>query len=249
MAFGYYDNFPPYVPVAQRLANARRELKKLEKKTGRAAEPVVVEGRGRAIAKTFWGQAWCENLEQYGDYETRLPRGRTYLRNGSVLDLSLAPGRVEARVAGTELYKVRVDIKPLTPARWAALKAACGGRIASVVSLLGGELGDDVLSVLTAAGTGLFPAPREIAMSCSCPDFAGLCKHLAATLYGVGVRLDSKPELFFTLRKVDKDELIAQAVASDLVGTRAKPGRKRIATKALSSVFGIDLETKAPRRR
>src|SRR5665213_273756 len=92
--------FRPYVPVAERRAKAARELAKLAKKHGQASSPVRLDGR--KIASTFWGKAWCDNLEAYSDYANRLPRGRTYLRNGSVIDLRIEPGKVQALVCGSE---------------------------------------------------------------------------------------------------------------------------------------------------
>ena len=241
---GGWDSFPPYVSVGEKRARGRLALAKLLKKSKRAAEPVVAPC-GRKVATTFWGNAWCDNLERYADFANRLPRGRAYLRNGSVLDLAIAGGRVEAHVAGTELYRVTIGIVPLAKTRWRRLVARCTGRIGSLVGLLRGELSDDVLAVLTDAKAGLFPQPREMALDCSCPDWADVCKHLAAVLYGVGIRLDARPELFFVLRQVDQAELLSSATASAV--SRARPAAgKRIADDRLSAVFGIELDDAPP---
>src|SRR5262245_10633830 len=202
--------FRPYVPVAQRRAQAAREVEK-RRKAGKAVSPVVIEGR--AIANTFWGKAWCDNLESYSDFENRLPRGRTYVRNGSVVDLQIQPGKVTALVSGSELYEVRVDIATLPSAEWSSIKSRCAGQIGSLVELLQGKLSKGVIEIVTAHNGGLFPRPREIEMSCSCPDWAGMCKHIAAVLYGVGARLDHEPEMLFLLRNVDHQELIEEAVS------------------------------------
>jgi uncharacterized Zn finger protein len=248
MAYGRggYGDFAPYVPVAQRLANGRRKLEKLAKKRGRPLAPVKIEGR--QIATSFWGKAWCDQLEAHSDYANRLPRGRTYARNGSVLDLHIGQGKVEAYVAGSELYTVTIQLTKLAAPRWKKIIEACAGKIGSLIGLLRGELSSEVLAVLTDSRTGLFPAPREIALSCSCPDGASMCKHVAAALYGVGARLDQSPELFFVLRQVDQAELLARANAAGmLVGARAEtPGRKRIASHAVASVFGIELDDAPP---
>lgn len=203
-------DFPPYVSVAERQRRAQREVAKLRRK-GRQVEPVSVEGK--ALASTLWGKAWCANLEAYSDFESRLPRGRSYLRNGLVVDLEIGPGRVRALVSGTELYEVEIQVKPLPEARWRKLVRACAGQVASVVELLQGRLSAPVMEVLCRPGEGLFPAPKEISLSCTCPDFATLCKHVAAALYGVGVRLDTAPQLLFTLRKVDGAQLVTGAAA------------------------------------
>lgn len=246
MAYHGYGGwgFPPYVPVAERRARAARELARLTRKTGRAPEPVALERGRRAIVSTFWGKAWCDNLERYGDYANRLPRGRSYVRNGSVVDLAIAPGAVDARVMGSELYTVRIAIARMAKARWGAVVARCTGKIGSLVGLLRGELSAEVLAVLCDGRRGLFPEPREIAMSCSCPDWAGVCKHVAAVLYGVGVRLDRRPELFFVLRQVDQAQLIGAATSGAIARPRAA-GAKRIADDKLADIFGIDLDAGA----
>ena len=236
-SYGYYR---PYVSVAQRRAKAAREVQKL-KKNGRTVTPVAIEGN--KIATTFWGKAWCDNLESYSDLANRLPRGRSYVKNGSVCDLQVEPGKVSALVCGSELYRIAIKIKPLATETWRAIKAQCAGQIGSMVELLQGKLSKSVMEVVTRRDGGLFPKPREIDMNCSCPDAAYLCKHLAATLYGVGARLDHQPELLFTLRQVDHLELITEAgAATAQAGKRATPRTKTIAAGDLADVFGIDVE-------
>jgi uncharacterized Zn finger protein len=245
---GGWDYYPPYVSVGEKRAYGMLALAKLLKKSKRTAEPVTIAGRKQRLATTFWGKAWCDNLERYADFANRLPRGRAYLRNGSVLDLAIAEGRIEAYVAGSELYQVTIGIAPLAKARWRQVVSRCTGRIGSLVGLLRGELSDEVLAVLTHARDGLFPEPREMTLDCSCPDRADLCKHVAAVLYGVGIRLDTKPELFFVLRRADQAQLLSSATASALSRGRPAAG-KRIADDQLSTVFGIDLEDAAPSPR
>jgi uncharacterized Zn finger protein len=228
--------FRPYVPVAKRRAQAAREIEKRRKK-GQTISPVVIEGR--TIAHTFWGKAWCDNLESYSDYENRLPRGRTYVRNGSVVDLQIKPGKITATVSGSELYEVAVNITALPASQWTKIKSRCAGQIGSLVELLQGKLSKGVIEIVTAHDGGLFPKPREIDMSCSCPDWAGMCKHVAAVMYGVGARLDHQPELFFLLRKVDHLELIEEATAR--AGKNTVTKKKTLAAADVAGVFGIDL--------
>ncbi len=238
---GGWDYFPPYVAVAEKRAHGARALATLLKKSKRVAEPVVLAHRKRQFTATFWGTAWADNLKRYADLANRLPRGRAYLRNGSVLDLAIAKGRIEAYVAGRELYHVTIGIAPLAEARWRRIVTRCTGRIDSLVGLLRGELSDDVLAVLSHPKDGLFPEPREMRLDCSCPDWAGVCKHVAAVLYGVGIRLDTRPELFFLLRQVDQADLLSSATTG--AASRARPlAGKRIADDRLSAVFGIELE-------
>src|SRR6266508_1479592 len=175
-----------YGPAAQRRRQAERELQRYRKK-GQAVSPVVIEGR--TIARTFWGKAWCDNLEAYSDFANRLPRGRNYDRNGSVVNLQIAQGKVTARVAGSDLYKIEIKIKPLAAKLWKSIQKECAGKIDSLMELLQGRLSAAVMEIVTRPERGLFPTPREIELDCSCPDWADLCKHVAASLYGVGARL------------------------------------------------------------
>lgn len=233
-----YYGFRPYVPVANRRLQALREITRLEK-NGHTVSPVEIEGR--TIARSFWGKAWCENLERYSDYENRLPRGRTYVRNGSVLDLQIERGQIKARVAGSDIYSVKIDIGTLAPARWKAICRDCLGTIGSLVELLSGRLSENVMERVCRKGDGLFPGPREIKMSCSCPDWAGLCKHVAAAMYGAGARLDAAPDLLFTLRGVDRADLIASA-GTDLAMTRTGVmTKRRLADDDVAALFGADL--------
>jgi len=237
MGWGY--GWAPYVPVAERRRKAMQKIEKMKKK-GQVILPV--QNVCRNIAKTFWGKAWCDNLEAYSDYANRLPRGRTYVRNGSVVDLQLREGQVEAIVSGSDLYTVKIAIHPLKTDVWKAIQKECAGKIASLVDLLSGHLSGPVMEIVTQKQTGLFPMPKEMSFSCSCPDWATMCKHVAAVLYGVGARLDSKPELLFSLRGVDHADLIdAQAEIQTAASDGVK--EKLLAEDQLSEIFGIDIDT------
>ena len=227
----------PYVSVAERRRKAAREMAK-RKKQGHDVSPVVIEGR--AIAKTFWGSAWCENLERYSDYANRLPRGRTYVRNGSVVDLQIAPGAINAYVSGSRLYEVTLKVTPVTKARWKSICNDCAGAIDSLVELLEGRLSKGVMERICRQNQGLFPSPAEIQLSCSCPDWAGMCKHIAAVLYGIGARFDHQPELLFRLRAVDEMELIASAGSATSLAKHGPAAGKILGGDDLS-IFGLDM--------
>ena len=235
---GFYG-WRPYVSVAQRRRQAASEMAKL-KKTGHPVSPVVVEGR--TIVKTFWGKAWCENLERYSDFENRLPRGRTYVRNGSVIDLQIAAGEIKALVSGSEIYKVKVKVAPVAKARWESICKDCAGAIDSLVELLQGRFSKGVMERVCRQKTGLFPAPREIQLSCSCPDWADMCKHVAAVLYGIGARLDQQPDLIFRLHNVDEKELIAGAGTALPQAKKAPVAGKILGGEDLSTLFGLDID-------
>ena len=233
-----YIRWKPYVPVAKRRQLARKKMAALSEK-GVAIQPIEIEGR--TIAKTFWGGAWCEHLESFSDYANRLPRGRTYVRNGSVCHLAVSKGRIEAKVSGSELYEVGVQIKTLPAKKWSGVKGRCAGQIGSLLELMQGNLSDHVMAVVTDRRAGLFPMPAEISFDCNCPDWASMCKHVAAVLYGVGARLDEKPQLLFDLRGVDHEDLIDTDAQAAVSAATRKGKSKRIATDDLSDVFGIEI--------
>src|SRR5215471_7590583 len=240
-----YHEWRLYVPVAERRRKAAQTLAKL-KKNGQAVSPVTI--MDRTIAKSFWGKSWCTNLERYSDYENRLPRGRTYVRNGAVVDLQIAKSKVSAVVSGSDLYTVTITIAPVTATRWKAICRDCAGTIDSLVELLQGRLSKSVMDRVCREGDGLFPAPKEIKLSCSCPDWADMCKHVAAVLYGIGARLDKQPELLFALRGVDARDMVVGAGTLLVVPKRAATERKVLAEDNIAALFGLDMavEGEAP---
>ncbi len=240
---GYWGSYAPYVSVAQRRAKAEKAAA-TAKKSGHNYSPIQAY-RG-AVAKTFWGKAWCDNLEAYSDFSNRLPRGATYVRNGSVIDLQIEPGHVKAMVMGSELYSIAITVKAVPQAQWQAIGKVCAGSISSVVDLLQGKLDQPVMQCICKPQTGLFPAPHELQLSCSCPDYASMCKHVAAVLYGVGARLDSQPELLFKLRNVDSKDLIVQASAGLPSGGKRPTSSRVLADSGLADVFGLEMAESAP---
>src|SRR5215471_9942481 len=226
----------PYVPVATRRRQAEQELKRRKKK-GQSVAPVIIDGR--TIAKSFWGKSWCANLERYSDYENRLPRGRTYVRNGSVIDLQIKKGEVLASVSGSSLYDIKIAIAPVKARRWKSICRDCAGSIDSLVELLQGRFAKGVMDRVCREGDGLFPSPKEIKLSCSCPDWADMCKHVAAVLYGVGARLDEKPQLLFALRGVDESDLLARS-GDDLSLKNAAPA-KVLDGDDVAALFGLEM--------
>ncbi len=239
-----YNGYPKYVTVEEKRAKAEKKLRQLKKKRP-GVTPVVL--KGTALARSWWGKAWNKNLEAYADYAHRLGRGRSYIRHGAVLDLKLTPGTVTALVMGGEAqpYEITVTIAPILKSKWQALKTASVGRLDSVQALISGHLPESLSDLLTEKGRGLFPSPNEISFRCSCPDSAQMCKHVAATLYGVGARLDEDPSLLFLLRRVEVKDLITETVKEAkhaLLGKAVKrSGRVMEDMDGLSDLFGIDL--------
>ncbi len=239
-----YWKYPRYVSVAEKKAKAARKLKQLSKKNP-AMQPIVLEGL--AIAKTWWGKSWNLNLERYADYSNRIGRGRSYVRHGAVLDLQISAGQVKSLVQGsrTKPYTVTIKIKGIAKAIWQNMKAACAGKLDSLPELLHGKFPKALGEVFTAQGRGLFPSPQEIDFDCSCPDWAYMCKHVAATLYGIGTRLDDDAGLFFKLRNVKIDDLIQQTLKDQsykLLEKAEQMSSGKIAESDLSGMFGIDME-------
>lgn len=223
--------------AAEQKERVQREMAKRLKR-GEVMEVLEVPQGNKKLVTTFWGKAWCDHLATYAEYEHRLPRGRSYLRQGKVYNLTIEPGLVSAVVAGSELYETKVRIRPLENEVWEALVAQCEGRVGSMLDLLAGKLGEGVLKVLTDPEGGMFPKAREIRFDCSCPDHADLCKHAAAMLYGVGVMLDTKPELFFTLRSVNAEELLSAGAKGVVKGLG---GGSELEGEDLGALFGIEL--------
>jgi uncharacterized Zn finger protein len=242
--FEFEGGWPPYISVAERRRNAAKKVAALQKK-GQKISPIRIEGK--TIARTFWGKSWCDNLEAYSDYSNRLPRGRTYVRNGSVIDLQITKGEITAMVSGSSIYKVKVTIRALERRQWKTLIKNCSGQIDSLVELLQGKFSRGVMEIITAKNGGLFPSPKHISMNCTCPDGAVMCKHVAAVLYGVGARLDEKPELFFALRNVDHSELITAAISKNTVKKTTHSNRALKSTD-LSELFGIEIEVGKPEK-
>jgi uncharacterized Zn finger protein len=237
MSYGY-GGWKPYVPVAKRRRQTERTVEKLRKK-GQSVAPVTIEGR--RIATSFWGRAWCDTIESYHDYAYRLERGRSYVRNGAVVDLQIAPGQITALVNGSTLYRTTVIVAPTPPAKWHSICADCTGRIESLVELLQGRFSKPVMERLCSQESGLFPRPSEIRFTCSCPDHASMCKHVAAVLYGIGARLDQSPELLFRLRAVDETALLADLGAALPRARKGPEAGKTLVGDDLAALFGLDI--------
>jgi uncharacterized Zn finger protein len=236
MAWQWYPSRPT---VGQQRAQAEKRLAKLRRQNP-DLRPVVVEGT--KLAKTWWGLAWNRNLERYADYANRIGRGRSYVKNGLVLDLRIAEGIVTGIVSGSSLYDVRVTIEPLPEPTWRGILKQAARQIESVGALAEGRFPEEMGDIFFAQGTGLFPAPREIRLGCSCPDYATMCKHVAAVLYGVGARLDEEPLLFFTLRGIDATELVQRSVEekmASLLQNAAKRSQRAIDEADVARLFGV----------
>lgn len=226
MSSKYWTDIPQYSqPNASELRQKSAASRKKEKAKGKILEPVTT--KGRMIVNEWWGKAWCDNLERYADYESRLDRGKRYIRTGAVIDLKIQKGKILARVQGTRKtpYKVEIRISPLSEEKCQAIIQRCGRKLENLEALLAGDFPEE-MKELFQSKEGLFPSPNEISFSCSCPDWALLCKHVAAALYGVGVRLDENPLLFFELRGIEVGRFIDVTLANRVEAMLANAGNK-----------------------
>lgn len=236
--YGYYSQ----PTKAELKAKAARSIADLKKK-GRELNPIELEGT--KIARTWWGKAWCDNIERYADFSNRVGRGKSYVRAGCVIDLKVSKGRIEALVQGTRKkpYEVAVGIDSLTDDNFADIMGDCDVRADSLEALAAGDFPDELKKRLLNAG-GLFPSPSQIGFSCSCPDSAYLCKHIAAAIMAVAPQLDETPLLLFELRGVDTAELVKRTVAEklDLMLANADAPSERIMDVGdddLTALFGV----------
>ena len=159
----------------------------------------------------------------------------------SVVDLRIKPGSIEALVSGSELYEITLKIAPVGRQRWKSICEDCAGAIDSLVELLQGRFSKGVMERICRQSLGLFPSPAEIKLSCSCPDGASMCKHVAAVLYGVGARFDHQPELLFRLREVDEKELIIKAGKALPLSKKGPAAGKVLGGEDLADIFGLDM--------
>lgn len=237
----YWDTENYSQPTKDQLKKNARATAKAARAKGKALEPIIIQGK--RIVTSWWGNAWCENLERYADYDNRLDRGKRYVRTGSVVDLKIQKGKVAARVQGRRKapYKVEIRISPLSEERCQYALEQCGRKIQNLEMLISGNFPEE-LKNLFSGEKGLFPEPKEISFNCSCPDWALMCKHVAAVLYGIGARFDENPMLFFELRGIDVERFIDVAVGNRLermLQNAEKPSTRIIETEDWGQLFGL----------
>ena len=245
MGWGNYGGYGDYETVADKKAKAKKKIAALRKK-GKKISPVEIEGR--TIASSWWGKAWNENIKKYADFKNRLSRGTSYVTHGCVIDLQILGSTIKALVmgSGSSVYKIEIKINPLSKSKWEEIKKLVSGNIGSLSELLAGKFPKEMNEILTNKENGLFPNPKEFHPECSCPDYSYICKHLAAVIYGVGNRLDTEPNILFTLRGVDPNELVAEIIEEhkdNLISKAKNVKSKRImksSNKKLSTIFDID---------
>ena len=210
----YYDDydFGKFNPIS--ISELKKNIEK-SLANDKEYEPICVESSSRKkICTSWWGEAWCKNLERYADYDSRIGRGRSYVRNGAVIDLKIKGGKINARVQGSRSkpYKIKINIDALSEKQRIKIEKQASGKIQDLESLIYGNFPEDLKELFFQKG-GLFPSPEEIHFDCTCPDWADMCKHVAAALYGVGVRLDSNPLYFFQMRGIDIESFVDKVVA------------------------------------
>ncbi|MGD1822987.1 MAG: hypothetical protein ACPKM0_09545 [Pleomorphochaeta sp.] len=205
--------------------------------------PVVIDGR--KIAKTWWGEKWCENLENYADFSNRIQRGKRYVRSGAVIDLKIEEGFISALVQGSRRkpYKVLIEIFPLSKKKQKDILNVAQNKIENIESLVEGEFPEELSNLFLNSDTGLFPSPNEIKINCNCPDWAVLCKHATAVLYGIGAKLDENPLMFFLLRSIDFNQFLQRSIEEkkQLMIKNIENENKRLIPKDLAKdLFGFE---------
>lgn len=212
------------------------------RKTNPDISPIIIEGR--AIANKWWGKAWNKNLENYADFRNRISRGKSYVKNGAVLDLQIAEGKIEALVQGSRSnpYNVTISIDKLDKKKWERVIEICNQKIDTIETLLLGNFPKELDEMFSNSKNGMFPSPKEIHFRCSCPDSARMCKHVAAVLYGIGARLDEDPILFFKLRDIDFQELLKKSIEDkmeSMLKNADKKSRRVIEDSEVFDLFGV----------
>jgi uncharacterized Zn finger protein len=209
MAYKKYHSAPTKYELSLRAERLKKQLK-------RDINPINISGRN--IAESWWGKAWNKNLKEYADFSNRISRGSSYVRSGSVVDLVIENGEIQALVSGSsnKPYQVNIAIKALDDQKWELIKKECKNKFSSLSDLSNGKMPKELEVLLRNPDYGLFPTPNDIHFNCSCPDYAYMCKHVAATLLGVGNRLDDDPLMFFKLRQIDSNDLIQSSVEEKL---------------------------------
>ena len=240
--------FYEYVSKAQQQQYASKSSLKLEKTLGRKLEPIILTSS--KLATSWWGIMWNKNLERYATFSNRIGRGKTYVRNGLVIDFQIKYGEVNAYVQGTRKapYKVTVSIDNINSKIVEKIKLSCQGKIETMEQLLEGSFSKDLADIFMVEGVGLFPEPKEIHFGCSCPDWTDCCKHVSAVLYAIGSKLDVNPSLFFTLRGLDLDDFLKDVIINktdNLLEKGKNCNSKRIIKeKNINDLFQINIEDK-----
>lgn len=199
-----------------------------------------------AFGDTWWGREWVRTLESFG-WEARMERGQSYARTGHVLDLAITPGQVEGRVQGNRPlpYHVEISLTTLTDDEWQNVLSALSEQALFSAQLLAGEMPPDIEQVFRQSGLSLFPRSHEdLQTSCSCPDWANPCKHIAAVYYLLAEKFDEDPFLLFYLRGRERDQIIqalraqrAAAAEEVLPDTASKNGGDALSLEAAIDQF------------
>ena len=228
----------------------------------------IIKLHSKSISNTWWGQEWCKTINVYADYENRLSRGKTYLRQERVQDLTIEDNTITAKVKGkwSDYYNVTIKIRELPRSKSNIIIK----KISELGSILKGSIPEDCRFLFSIGELGLFPTKDDLIYTCDCPDSCGgliygsnwnsakeicevdpnnamLCKHVAAVLYSVGSILDKEPLIIFQLRGINVTKYISEEIVAQtnnlLVGLYQRKEEERVIDKSLiSDVFGIDFD-------
>ena len=180
---------------------------------------------------------------KYADYENRIERGRSYLRNDAVVDLKIKGNEIYSRVlgGGYKPYRIRIRIDALSERQRLNIEQQASGKLQDLESLIQGNFPKDLKNLFFQKG-GLFPSPNEIHFDCNCPDWADMCKHVAAVMYGIGIRIDTNPTQLFELRGIPIESLLTRVIddkVSNMLKNVDVKSARIIKDADISSIFGI----------
>ncbi len=239
--------FREYVSVGERSARAQRKIRQLKKKNPNL-NPVVIDGK--QIASSWWGKAWINHLKHYADFDNRVGRGRSYVKNGLVIHFAIKPGHIESIVMGTSSspYNIKIKTKKLSPNKWNKMKRLSREHLCTLPELNEGKFPKELKDIFSDRGEGIFPTIKEMSFHCSCPDWANMCKHVSASLFALGSQIDNNIDLFFKLRGVNTSELVQSALKDEAkhLKNRKFEDTAQVLTlseKKLASLFDIKLVT------
>ena len=205
---------------------------------------------GKVISSSWWGQMWCRNIENYSNIRNRLERGRTYIRQNTVKSLSISNNCAESQVQGhsKEPYRVIINIKTIEKSKYDNILNKCENSVDNLESLMTGSFPKEYQQFFTDEEYGLFPKSNEIDYNCTCLDYEKnmhMCKHIAATMYAIGNKLDNDPLIFFKLRGIDISEFSNKILKkeTEFVWNNINgESNRKINSNDISFLFGVDCD-------
>jgi uncharacterized Zn finger protein/superfamily II DNA or RNA helicase len=179
----------------------------------RPAPKAAAGATRKSYGTTWWGKQWLQALENI-DYSNRLPRGRTYANKGLVQNLHIQGNAITAQVQGSmpKPYKISLTVPVFDAKAQENLLRIVTENPLFLSKLLNRELPPELNEACHKQGIHIFPRRwDDLKGTCSCPDYAVPCKHLAAALYIVANEIDKNPFVVFDLHNFKLVEALQTA--------------------------------------